>query len=293
MLDAPSKTECPFCQSESTILFHKNSLPIFRCVSCQHRFSQTPHSQSQHIEKEFGDDYFSGGEGCYDEYEHQAKDLKRLGRYYSRILRKHGSENQEPRVLDLGCAAGFFLKGFVEDDWQGVGVEANSQMAEYARDKLQLDARHSTIEQFDSSEKFDAVTVVQVLPHLLNPKSCLDDIHPLLKESGLVLIETWNHRSITARLFGKWWHEYNPPSVLHWFTRASLSELLEESGFEVVKTGRPTKWISLGNGFAIVRKSMKDSRLASVFLAPTRLVPSALKVPYFFDDVFWILARKT
>ncbi len=202
------------------------------------------------------------------------------------------SDTGSNRVLDVGAAAGFFLQSFIDDRWHGVGIEANAMMAAHGRNKLGLDIRHTTIEQFETSERFDAATVVQVLPHLIDPVASLQKIHRHLNRDGLLLVETWNCKSWTARCFGKWWHEYNPPSVLHWFTKSSLSKLLEENGFQIIEIGRPTKWISLGNGLAIVRKSMQDSKLASALLAPSKLIPSAFKLPYCFDDVFWLLSRK-
>ena len=134
--------------------------------------------------------------------------------------------------------------------------------------------------------------MVQVLPHLVNPSQTLDSVRNQLSKNGLLLIETWSCRSLTAKAFGKNWHEYNPPSVLHWFSRNSLGRLLREHNFEVVKQGRPLKWIHVGNGAAIFKKSMEDSFLKTCLTSVLDRVPAGLKVPYFLDDVFWMVARK-
>lgn len=290
-----SSSDCTLCGGAAKELFQKNSFSILQCDVCQHRFSTSRHQQvEEHVAKEYQDEYFAGGESCYDNYSDQRKDLIRQGKYYSKILRKHGrfESGLAPRVLDVGAAAGFMLEGFVQDGWHGVGLEANESIAKFGREEVELDVRHGLIEQFMTDELFEAATLVQLLPHLINPIEAIRSIRDLLKDEGLLLIETWDHKSLTARGFGKWWHEYNPPSVLHWFTKPLLRRILTEAGYEVIGVGRPTKWISLGNGFAIARKSVEDSALARTLLSPTKLLPASFKVPYFFDDVFWMVARK-
>ncbi len=265
------------------------------CTACHHRFSKSQHPPDQHVAIEYGDNYFSGGENCYEDYHFQQHELIRQGKYYSEILKRYAesSSQQSLKVLDIGSASGCILKGMVDDGWRGLGIEPNASMVEYGRNKLGVDLHQATIETFTSESKFDAVLLIQMLPHLLDPKSAIASIRSLLCQGGLLLVEAWNRDSITARSFGRWWHEYNPPSVLHWFSKSSLRQLLAENGFEFVAVGRPTKWISLGNGFAIARQSVNDSLIGRVCLAPTRMIPSQWRVPYFLDDVFWMIVRKT
>ena len=297
LIAAPPK--CPFCEGDSKKLFSKNEVPINECLVCTHRFvsTDTQVSLSKRNEEQFGDDYFFGGEGCYEDYSIQAPELSHKGGKYSRLLKRllpsgSDSKKQAPRVLDIGSAAGYLLQGFVDNGWQGTGVEANGSMARFGREELGLDVRHSTVEEFDSDQKYDAATMVQVLPHLVNPSETLDSVRSQLSKNGLLLIETWSCRSLTARAFGKSWHEYNPPSVLHWFSRGSLGRLLREHNFEVVKQGRPLKWIHVGNGAAIFKQSMEESFLKTCAMSVLDRVPASLKVPYFLDDVFWVVARK-
>jgi hypothetical protein len=40
------------------------------------------------------------------------------------------------------------------------------------------------------------------------------------------IIETWNRDDWVARLLGRHWHEYSPPSVLHWFNPDGLRRLV-------------------------------------------------------------------
>ena len=108
----------------------------------------------------------------------------------------------------------------------------------------------------------------------------------MLNPGGLLLIETWDRGSISARVFGKNWHEYSPPSVLNWWykgrtrPRSSL-----HIGFTRIDGGRPSKKISGGH----VRSLLKY-RLGDNFLL--KLIPEQINFPYPSEDLFWALYKK-
>lgn len=294
MVRNPSNA-CPFCRcDESQTLFSRNDIPLLRCRDCGHRFCPSGTKGADRIASQFDDDYFFGGESCYEDYSAMGPDLQRKGAYYSKILKRNLSQTglRNPKILDVGCAAGYLLEGFANQGWNTTGLEANQTMAKYGRFELGLDVHHSTIEDFRSQESYHAASLVQVLPHLTDPYKALNQIHDKLLPGGLLLIETWNCESLAAKALGRNWHEYNPPSVLHWFSKQSLSDQLEYCDFEIVEMGRPVKWINLGNAAAALKKSVSESRLLSALAAPTQLLPSWLKVPYPMDDCFWLVARK-
>ena len=116
------------------------------------------------------------------------------------------------------------MEGYHEAGWHCVGVEPNATMAADGQSRG-IDVRHAMFEHFTMSTDeplFDAVAMVQVLPHFMEPAAALDVARAVTRPGGLWLIETWNRRSVVARLRGEHWHEYSPPSVLHWFTHQSL-----------------------------------------------------------------------
>src|ERR1041384_3040675 len=121
-------------------------------------------------------------------------------------------------MLDVGAAAGFILKGFIDEGWHGTGLEPNERMAAYGRQHLELDLRCGPLENFDektgekSDEKFDLVSMIQVAAHFYQPRKAFENAARLLAPNGHLLIETWNRGSFSARVLGRHWHEYSPPS---------------------------------------------------------------------------------
>ena len=259
------------------------------CDSCAHLFYSPPNSQS-FVDDHFGDEYFNGGGGGYSDYTSHSQLLIEQGQKYGRILKRHHDVGD---LLDIGAAAGFLLKGMCNAGWFGQGIEPNETMVNHGTRELQVDLKHGVFEELEyARDLFDAVSLIQVISHLRDPMRCLKQINHVVKDDGLLLIETWDRNSLTAKAFGRNWHQYNPPSVLHWFSKPELKKLLAEAGFEVIEWGRPTKWISIGNGFSLLRHSMKESLLGRIATSPLAMVPKSLKVPYFLNDVFWVVARK-
>lgn len=282
---------CPACEvaQPSRKLFQKSGIWIEECPRCGHRFAQAPDS-ALHVAAVYGDDYFHGGGAGYSNYLSESRLLEAHGRRYGKLLKRFA---QPGRLLDVGAAAGFILQGLREEGWDGVGVEPNAAMARHAREQLGIEVSATPFEEFQPDEPFDAITVIQVMAHFVAPRLAVERVFDLLKPGGIVVVETWNVRSWSARLFGTGWHEYSPPSVLQWWSPQTLGTLFERCGFQVVATGRPQKWIELGHAKSLIRhKAREGSVVAKVMSTGLAVVPDRLRVPYPSEDLFWTVFRK-
>lgn len=275
--------DCLLCGCNALERFQCSGIPIYECANCLHQFA-IPSDLETHTSDTYGDDYFFGGEGGYDNYLEEGDLLIARGEEYATLLAKHSSPG---KVLDVGSAAGFLMRGMMNAGWRGIGVEPNFRLATYAREILHVETTCDTFESFHSESTFDAVLMIQVLSHFIDPTVTIAKAAKLLHTQGILLIETWDRSSWIARLLGRHWHEYSPPSVLHWFTKARLTSLFGDTGFEIVASGRPRRWIQIGHAKSLIRYKYGPYAAAAFCWLPRKL-----KVPYFGDDLFWILARK-
>ncbi len=273
---------CPLCNSESKFAFAAKGFGLRDCVKCSHRFAAISANET-HVTEIYDDDYFSGGGAGYADYLQEGAMLEKRGQMYAKVVEKHSKKHG--KMLDVGAAAGFLLKGFVSENWSGIGLEPNAAMAKFGREKLNLEIKQGSLEAFEANEKFDLISMIQVAAHFYQPRKAFEKAFDLLNENGFLLIETWNRESISARVFGKNWHEYSPPSVLQWFSEKGLTGFLSEVGFEKVTRGRPSKKISGAHA-----KSLLKYRLGSNFLL--KLIPDKMNFPYPSEDLFWALYRK-
>lgn len=254
------------------------------CAACRHRFAEVS-TNGNHVAEIYADSYFNGGGAGYSDYLAEGEMLRRRGRDYAKILSKNAIE--AGKILDVGAAAGFILQGFCDAGWRGVGIEPNASMAREGREELGLEIFEGDFENFESAEKFDAVSMIQVAAHFHNPRRSFQNAFDLLKPGGVLLVETWNYKSLTARVFGKNWHEYSPPSVLHWFSPETLSQFLRRIGFEKIAGGRPSKKISGEHARSLLRY-----RLGNKFDSFLKLIPGKINFPYPAEDLFWAIYRK-
>jgi SAM-dependent methyltransferase len=276
------------CGGSLTIQFSKHEYDIADCDNCRHRQTVLGSvDPANHIAQVYGDAYFTEGGAGYVDYLAEAEMLRERGRKYGEVLKQHRSAQAGGTVLDIGAAAGFLMQGIGAAGFRTVGLEPNDRMAGHGRSQLGLDLRTGSLETFSMAELFDVVAMIQVMAHFVDPVAIIEKVRSLMVPGGLLLVETWDRDSRTARALGHRWHEYSPPSVLHWWGRKELSGFLARKGYRELDTGRMTKWIAghhakslLGNGGGIGAKV-------------GRLIPDSLRIPYPSEDLFWSVYERS
>jgi len=139
-------------------------------------------------------------------------------------------------VLDVGCGTGGFLAALCHDGlWQGVGVDFAAGAVQVAR-RQGVSARLGELSdlRFPDAE-FDAVTLWEVIEHVLDPLELIQEIHRILKPGGRLWLSTPNGESWQARFWRQFWRGWDPPRHLQVFSPQSLAYLLRLAGFEAVR----------------------------------------------------------
>lgn len=285
-LPAAPATVCPICAGLTRRDFEIHGYWVLACADCGHQCAELAPGPG-HAQTVYSDAYFSDGGAGYPRYLDQARIVKATGRYYARLAARY---MQPGAVLDIGAAAGFILKSFVDAGWRGSGIEPNASMAAFARSNLGLNVQTGTIEELTTSGPYNLVTMIQVLPHFWDLRRALDVAAGLTAPNGYWLIETWDRGSWTARILGKRWHEYSPPSVLHWFTRNGIASLATHHGFREVAHGWRLKWLLGKHAVSLLEYKLKGTAVGKVVTALSGLVPA--QVPYPSEDLFWMLLKK-
>lgn len=273
---------CPLCRENSARVFETHDYWIRDCAVCRHRFTEISANEA-HVAEIYGDSYFTGGGAGYTDYAQEAEMLRNRGRMYAKKLAKYAGK--PGAILDVGAAAGYILQGYADENWRGIGLEPNANIAEAGRKKFDLDIRQGSLENFETAEKFDLVSMIQVAAHFYDPRKAFEKAYSLLNENGFLLIETWNRDSFSAKIFGANWHEYSPPSVLQFFSEKGLSDFLAKIGFKRIALGRPSKKISGAHAKSLLRHKIGDNFLL-------KMIPDNFNFPYPSEDLFWALYQK-
>ena len=278
---------CPICQGSGEEVFRVSDIPVVNCADCDHRFAGLKVDES-HTLRTFGDEYFTHGDHGYTDYLADGKSVLEVGRRYAKLMSRHTAAG---RMLDVGAAAGFVMKGFHEHGWEVMGLEPNATMASEARNQFGFEVLAETMENNSLHGKFDLINMTQVVAHFNDTRLAFEQAAELTADRGYWLIETWNYRSLTARAFGRMWHEYCPPSVTQWFTPTSLRKLAEQFEMVQVAQGRPRKVIGGEHARSLLAYTMK--RVGLGFLNPcARIIPANMVLPYPGEDAFWMLLQR-
>lgn len=284
---------CAVCGGASAHVFDKDGYAISACGDCGHRETAAAHAPGDHLRAVYGDGYFFGGGAGYDDYTAEAALLRRRGRDYARLVRRHAPYG---RVLDIGAAAGYLLKGFEDEGWRGTGIEPNARMCALGRDQLDLKMIEGDAETLagrdDLAGRFDLVTMIQVIGHFHDPRAAVAGAASALRPGGHLLVEYWDRESFVAELLGRHWHEYSPPSVLHWFARKDLDRLFAGAGLAFEDGGRPGKKLAAGHAKSLLRHKLGGGALARLAMSPLALLADDTVLPYPAVDLRWALYRK-
>lgn len=237
----------------------------------------------------YDESYFTGGKGGYADYRSAESGIRRRARRYTRLVERVGIDTGS--MLEIGSAAGYTLDEFQSRGWRVSGVEANPALALESSRRFSVQILPGPVEEVQLPANQDLIVALQVIEHLRSPLNVLRRLSSSLNRAGHLLIETWSMGSQLARLLGKSWHQYSPPTVVHWFSARALVRLCRMAGFELVTTGRPLKFLTLRNGLELLRYKyprLPDSVLRQVESSSLGI----LGVPYPPLDVFWAVFRK-
>ncbi len=174
----------------------------------------------------------------YREY-HNNKHTNDLFEFLSPSRKKKIEKFKKPgKILDIGCGQGGFLNTMKSNGWETYGVELSKDACHYARTTYGLKKIYNCdLLSFDIPENyFDVVTLWHVFEHLSKPQDTLKRISKILKEDGLLLIESPNFHSMQSKIFKNKWFSLDLPRHLYQFSPKILKKYLENAEFKIVKS---------------------------------------------------------
>jgi SAM-dependent methyltransferase len=227
---------CPTCDGRRVHLaFVKDGYDMQCCDDCGTLFVGRDPATID-FQSLYGEGYYTGGEGAvFADYIGQQALRRAHARRRLWMLR-----NLPPRLpsggrlLDVGCAAGFFLaeaRAFYDVQ----GVELSAWSSAYAREHLSLPVFTGTLQQAAlAPDQFDVVTLWDVIEHVADPVPLLAEAARVLRPGGRLVLTTGDWGSAYARARGAHWHLMEPPWHLTMFSRATMARAGRRAGLRVL-----------------------------------------------------------
>jgi SAM-dependent methyltransferase len=191
----------------------------------------------------YSQEYFSGGRP--DGYADYLGTEPVLRREFARVLAFLRLYCSRGRLLEIGCAYGFFLQE-ARRHFDVLGIELAEEAAAYCRRSgLNVLQGGADEDKFRRLGALDVIVLLDVIEHLPNPRETIDLCSHYLNPGGVLLLTTGDFGSIVARLIGANWRLMTPPQHLWFFTRQSINCFSASTGLKLVSYDHPWKLVPL------------------------------------------------
>lgn len=227
-------TRCPVgCDGElraTTLLLPEGHL--LSCTACGQLVSQIDESRYEAALSQF-----NSSQGTLPSGSAQRRHHQRAVRMFRRLRLMLSLREGEPmRLLDVGCSSGALIMSALRDGIDAEGVEPAEQAARAAQ-AAGLRVFLGTVESAAyPPDQFQAATLMEVIEHLRNPATLLQEVHRVLAPTGVLVIGTGNASSWTVSLMGGRWDYFQVEPFgghISFFTPRSLTCLAERCGFRM------------------------------------------------------------
>lgn len=231
---------CPACSraTEHALRFRKNGSDILQCMDCGLGHAETSNFDPASY---YTSEYFSGGHtDGYSDYRGAETVLRRE---FSGTVDFIRGFRPSGKLLELGCAYGFFLKE-ASRHFEVTGIELADDAAAHCRRQglnvLQGVAHKTNLQQIGS---VDVIVLLDVVEHLPLPRETLDLCSRHLNPGGIIVITTGDFASMVAKLSGPNWRLMTPPQHLWYFTPESIRRMSADIGLSVECLDHPWKTV--------------------------------------------------
>lgn len=194
------------------------------------------------------------------------------------------------RLLEVGSNIGLFLDEARVAGWEATGIEPSMWAVKEGRRRFGVTLERGTIEELPAEPgSADAVVMLDVLEHLLDPLAALTKIHRVLADEGILVLATVNVEGLHARARRSGWPWFIR-SHLFYFSPQTLQELLERARFRMVG------WSVVPRSFRLsylgARAGAALPGLGSLAQAVSRIVDPRIPLGW-LGDVVLTVARPT
>ena len=224
-----SGQSCPICKIDSNI---KISADLYKCSLCNLIFNINFKSLSYNrdyfiteYESQYGKTYIDDFENIYSLSKIRLKQIMSLLKDKSNLS-----------ILDIGSAAGFFLKAAKDYGIEKLkGIEISGFASEYCKTNFLIDVIVSSFEEIECAEKFDIITSWFFIEHLSNPLDQLKKIYNMLNRGGVFAMSAPSFFGPMFRFSKEEWITSHPKDHRIDLSPYAAKKILKSAGFKKIK----------------------------------------------------------
>lgn len=239
-----TRVNCGICgSSESEPLRKIRGLEIVRCKNCNCLYTNPRHIWNyKHSESALQEKL-----SVYQQY-YWPKRRVSANNFWKGAERYHKTGS----LLEIGCGFGFFLNEAHLQGWSVTGVEIAEDEAGWGRDHFGFNIVSTLNDNRLEKHQFDIVVLWDVIEHIPDVTTLLQQCDALLRPGGVLVIKTPNAEGLTLQ--PTWWswiylqlywqliYPANPLEHVYHFTPSLLSKTLLGLNFSIMQIETEQSW---------------------------------------------------
>jgi 2-polyprenyl-3-methyl-5-hydroxy-6-metoxy-1,4-benzoquinol methylase len=227
---------CPLCGSERREVVFRLREPykVAQCLVCGFHYLYPRLAESAIREVYQQSSYYQGGACGYADtsYTDQEGALRATFKRLLNNLYRRGLAGGD--LLEIGCGFGYLLDEARAYFDRRVGTDFSAEAAATAR-ATGAEVFIGGIEQISCGSKFDFVLAIQVIEHIYEPLSFVEQLASHIKPGGHIVLATPDIGGVLRKTMGRRWPSFKIPEHVLYFDFRTLSMLMCRAGVRDVR----------------------------------------------------------
>ena len=265
---------------------------LLKCSNCGFVTANMEIS-SDELNSLYSEKYFKGEE--YLDYIADKKFIQK--NFKKRLKRVEKLHSDISNVLEIGCAYGLFAELITQmyPNINYLGIDVSADAIDYASSHFKLNVKCVDYLKLSTDQSYSDIFMWDVIEHLPEPSKVIKKASEELKPGGFIHITTGNIDALVPRWQKQKWRLIHPPSHLHYFSKGTITRLLSESGFEIVKVSHPTIYRSVRQiyySLFLLNNLNQKGFSYKLKIQVYKWIPAGFSVSINTFDIMFVTARK-
>jgi 2-polyprenyl-3-methyl-5-hydroxy-6-metoxy-1,4-benzoquinol methylase len=193
----PEKNECCICGYGRLLKFKAQAsdttspcvVNILECKQCGFAW-QYPLARTEKQSRQFFEGAYKDGGKTNTTYFSDSRKMK-IANLELGFINSLPVKNKT--LLDVGAGSGVFAGVASENNWQVTALDPALTLSENSTRNFRY--IKGSIEELSPVEKYDVITLWDVIEHVSDPLALINSASSLLKDDGYLVLETGNYKS--------------------------------------------------------------------------------------------------
>jgi SAM-dependent methyltransferase len=197
------------------------------------------------LKKLYEKEYFFGME--YSDYIADRPALEANFRQRVMKLKKMGFISKKKRIVEVGCAYGYFLNLVKDKSLSHEGFDVTPDGVKFAKKELGVNASNENFLTKKFKHKVDLVCMWDVIEHVGQPQEFVKKAASILEKGGALALTTGDIGTLVPRIRKGKWRMIHPPTHIYYFDKKTMTALLDMNGFDLLDYRYDAVYRNLGS----------------------------------------------